>query len=114
MKRYFAGQSAHGSETSHGFANDWDVFVFDSKQSRDLFVSESKNLSTVSVLAKDATSRAANYSLTDNKENRPEPFSGEFWGVSDTYMLENNISGCIGQLVVCDQYDRAERFNLLT
>ena len=107
MKRYFAGQSAHGTSTSHGFANDWDVYVFNSKRARDEFVENSENITTIPVLAKNATDRAANWSLTDNCQYKPEPFSGEYWGIVPS--LEN-IPGCIGELTVCFTDDSYERF----
>lgn len=105
MKRYYAGQSDNGSSTSHGFSNDWTVYAFSSKLSRDEFVANSTNISCIAIPAKDATKYAANYSLTSNKINRPTPFTNEFWGIVDS-QYDSGIKpvGCIGYLSVCDEY----------
>ena len=109
MKRYYAGESTHGSETSHGFANDWNVYVFESKQARDVFVSERLNLSTIAIKRADVTKYATNMSLTANREIRPRPFTEEFWGIIDNF---EEIPGCVGVVSVCDYNDdyMTERF----
>lgn len=40
MKKFYSIESAHGSESSRGFANDTIVKVFDSKSARDDFESK--------------------------------------------------------------------------
>jgi hypothetical protein len=104
MKRYFAGQSAHGSSSSHGFSNDWDVYAFSSKAARDAFVEKSDNLSCVAIKFCDVTNKARNWSLTHNEYNEPKPFSREFWAIMPRMDEdENHIEGCIGIVDVCDE-----------
>lgn len=102
MKRFFAGESDAGTSTSHGFANDWTVYVFSNRQARDAFVSDRKNLSTVAIAKKDVTKHAANWSMTRNEYNKPRPFIGEFWGIVENYRGVEEIDGCIGVVEVCD------------
>ena len=110
MKRFFAGQSDHGSSTSHGFANDWTVYAFDSKRARDKFVADSDNLTCTAIDANKATRRAANWSLTRNEYNAPKPFTNEYWGVGHCFDYTKEIPGCIGVLVVCGGTGWPEEF----
>lgn len=101
MKRFFAGQSANGSSSSHGFANDWTVYVFESKAARDAFVEDSENLSCIAIPKKDVTKHARNLSLTSNGYSGPKPFTGEYWGIVPYYRSDEEIPGCIGIVDVC-------------
>jgi hypothetical protein len=102
MKRYFAGQSDHGSKSSHGFANDWTVYAFSSKSARDSFVEKSDNLSCKAIPFKKVTAHAANWSLTRNEYNKPKPFSAEFWAIVPFEAWnDQGIDGCIGVVDVC-------------
>ena len=38
MKKFYAAENRYGSETSYGFSNTWDVYVFKSKKGRDNWV----------------------------------------------------------------------------
>jgi|GEM_PF-2570572 len=107
-KRFYTAESVHGSESSMGFANDTIVSVFSSKAARDKYVQESRNVSCTAILAKEATKYAANYSLIRNKEIKPDPFSGEYWGVCN--WIDENIEGYLGTLGICNQDDDYERF----
>jgi len=97
--KYYAAGSDHGTSSSHGFANDWTVYIFNTKQSRDDFVNNSDNITMKAVKRSDATRYATNMSLTTNHTNAPVPFSGEYWGISD---IIDNINNCTGTLVCCD------------
>lgn len=108
MKRFFAGESDRGSCTSYGFANDWTVYVFDNRDDRDCFVRNRDNLSCIAIPAHQATSRAANWSMTRNEYNKPKPFSGEFWAIGHMTEETTGIPGCIGVLFV--GYDNDTRF----
>ncbi len=98
-KRYFAAESAHGNESSHGFSNDTIVRVFSSRTARDAYVEESRNVSCHAIAARLATSFAANWSMTHNCNIAPRPFSEEFWGIVTD--ADNDLSCCLGTLEVC-------------
>ena len=95
QKRFFSSESAHGSETSHGFAND---------------TMRSRNLSCQAIRASEATSEAANESLTSNDDGRPRPHKSECWIVR---VLDDpeSVPGCIGSLEIGSTWDdSATRF----
>ena len=98
-RKYYAIENQKGSSTSHGFSNTWSVLVFNSKASRDKFVSESINITVKAIEKKDVTRYAANWSLTYNKANKPEPFTSEYWGIVD--YSERDIPGFVGYVEVC-------------
>ncbi len=103
QKKYYSSESSHGSATSHGFANDTIVYVWDSKTSRDNYVNNSDNISCVAIKRRDVTNHADNWSLTFNCGTAPKPFSGEFWGI-----VENNdidMPGFIGEIECVDEYN---------
>jgi hypothetical protein len=110
-KRYFSAESAHGSSTSHGFANDTIVLAFDSKSARDRYVAESPNLSCRAIRFDEVTAHAANWSMTNNKRSEPRPFTGEFWGIEkwSTHprydMRYADVDGLIGRVGVCYRDD---------
>ena len=98
-KRFFSSESQHGSETSHGFSNDTIVRVFNSKKARDKYVHESKNLSCEAIKFADVTRHATNYSMTQDREVKPDPFRGEYWCIIPDYAMESSdisIDGYIG------------------
>lgn len=95
MKRYFSAESMHGNSTSYGFSNDTIVYVFASKADRDRYVRESSNLSVKAISKQDVTKQATNYSLTFNRDIKPNPFKGEFWGIEE---VEENDKGIIGRV----------------
>ena len=109
-KRYFSSESAHGSSSSHGFANDTVVMAFNSKKARDEYVENSRNLSCTSIPFARATKEATNYNLTQNRTNAPRPFSCEFWGIVNSGCVKLP-AGCIGTVECCadDDYDLVER-----
>ena len=112
-KRYFSAESAHGSSTSQGFANDTLVLVFESKTARDNYITSGGNITRRAIKASEATKEATNYSLTQNKAIKPDTFSGEYWGITnDITDYADQVAGCIGELTVChdDNYPRGERF----
>ena len=85
MKRYYSAESAHGSESSHGFSNDTIVFAFNSPRARDDYVTKSRNISCRAILAREVTKYATNFKPSINRTNAPRPFSGEFWAIIDAY-----------------------------
>jgi len=103
-KRYFSRESAHGSETSHGFANDTIVLAFFSRQARDKYVERSRNLSCRAIPARRATSEAANVSLPGNHNGKPRAFTIECWVIRELYDPER-VPGCIGSLEIGTTWD---------
>lgn len=99
MKKYFSSESAHGSSTSWGFSNDTIVYVFVSKKDRDNYIKKSTNLSVKAIKKSEVTKQATNFSLTQNKDIKPNPFKGEFWGIAKVEENENKI---IGQVEIFD------------
>ena len=106
MKRYFSSESAHGSESSHGFSNDTIVYAFDSKAARDTYVEESRNISCKAIRFRDVTTHATNMNLSLNSHNTPRPFHNEFWGIVDASLIrpDDPPAGLIGQVECCDDY----------
>lgn len=94
---YYASQSYYGSETSHGFANDKTVFVFNTKQDRDNFVDNSRNISTRSIPRSNVINHARNCGETAPKRGIG---CDDHWCIRSTD-LTDNIEGCIG---VIDTY----------
>ena len=103
-KRYFSSESAHGSESSHGFANDTIVLAFYSKIMRDWYVSLSSNISCRAIKASQATAEATNVSLTDNHNGRPAPFSKQCWVIATNNEFFDYPVGCIGHLEIGESY----------
>ena len=109
QKRYFSSESAHGSSTSFGFANDTIVLVFSTRKARDRYVERSRNLSCKAIRASEATSEAANQSMTDNDDGRPRAFTIECWVITDWH--GSYPEGCIGHLDIGSTWDdSATRF----
>jgi len=100
---YYAGQSSMGSSTSYGFANDWTVYVFDSRKSRDAWVSTPGNLSRKAIKKDEVTKHAANWICERNEYYKPRPFTRQYWGIETVFdgkMLD--VPGCVGEIVVAD------------
>jgi hypothetical protein len=111
QKRYFSSESAHGSESSHGFANDTVVLAFDSKQARDKYVERSRNISCRAIKASQATREAANVSLTSDHDGRPRPHKYECWIIRELDNSEKVPAACIGVLEIGSTWDdSATRF----
>jgi hypothetical protein len=106
MKHYYSKESAHGSESSMGFANDNVVKVFKSKKERDNYVSNSRNISCEPIKRNEVTNHARNWHMTQNCYIEPRPFQSEFWGIND-WDSDESI-GCIGTIEVC--CNNEERF----
>ncbi len=106
-KRFFSSESAHGNETSYGFSNDTIVFVFNSKKARDNYVNESNNLSCKAIRFNDVTKEAANYSMTQNETIKPQPFTSEYWGITDCMYYSNpdKIPGLVGEVTICSEWN---------
>jgi len=104
QKRYFSSESAHGSESSFGFANDTIVLVFDSRQARDKYVQQSRNLSCRAIPARRATREATNISLTGNHNGKPRAFTIECWIIREPFDPER-VPGCIGSLEIGTTWD---------
>ena len=111
--KYYAAKSAHGSDSSQGFANDTIVMVFTSRSDRDEYVRASSNLSCVAITRREVTSNASNWSMNRNEMIAPVPFSGEYWGIVEDDWSETEIPGYIGTVEVCGNAyanESAERF----
>jgi hypothetical protein len=80
-KKYYTSESSRGSSTSHGFANDTIVKVWDSKKSRDAYLANVENISAVAIKKCDVTKNATNWSMSQNCELKPKPFTAERWVV---------------------------------
>jgi len=105
---YYTAESAHGSETSHGFCNDTVVKCFSSRSARDDYVKSTKNITVEAIPASMATKRATNYSLTMNKTNAPTPFSNEFWAIVPPYD-DDETPGLVGILDTAREDDHIVR-----
>jgi len=106
MKKYYTAESAHGSETSQGFANDTIVKVWDSKKSRDAYLDNVNNISAKAITRDQVTYHATNLNLTTNKERKPR--YGERWGIN-TCTSGNTFSGLIGTIEI-DTFGEFEPF----
>ena len=93
---YYSAESAHGSKTSHGFSNDTIVRVWETKEARDNYIKEAGNISARAILRSEVTTQATNYSLTSNKNLKPNPFKGEFWGICEDYYDHFDYPGYVG------------------
>ena len=98
MKHYYTKESQHGNSSSYGFSNDTIVSVFNSKQSRDNYVSESGNLSCEAIKRSEVTGYARNWDLTNNFYVEPQKFTDQHW-VIDTYNSDDSI-GKIGEIAI--------------
>ena len=87
-KYFYSSESAHGNSSSHGFSNDTVVRVWETKQARDTYVKETKNITARVILRSEVTGQATNYRMSSNKNQKPNPFQGEFWGI-----YEDDYSG---------------------
>lgn len=106
-KRFYSAESYHGSESSHGFSNDTIVYVWGSKKARDAYVENSRNLSCQAIERKNVTNWATNYSMDQNKDIKPQPFSGKYWAILPS---SASYDGLIGEIGIANCHDRYERF----
>lgn len=98
----------YAAENAQGFANTWDVLVFDSKKSRDEYVAErdgynhntQKMVDCRAIKKSQVTEFAANLCLTQNRVIKPRPFSGECWMVANILRDGAEIPGYIGDVYV--------------
>jgi len=97
---YYSAESRHGSETSHGFANDTVVRVFLHNKNRDRYVRESRNLSCKPITRREVTNQATNESLTQGRHIKPRPFTGEYWGI-----VQDPQGIAYGVIEVCTPWD---------
>lgn len=95
-------------------ANTWEVLVFSNKKSRNCFVEKQDGstyrnnlIKCLAITKKQVTGYASNLSLNDNCMIKPEPFSGEYWGIC--YNRGEEIDGYIGDVVVAGAYDNIDR-----
>lgn len=105
MKRYFTTESAHGSESSHGFSNDTIVRAFDSQNNRDTFIAkrERNNLTLGPIPRREVGKAAANYSMTHNRILRPQPFTTACWIIQPPYHDED-FPGYLGTVEIGDSW----------
>jgi hypothetical protein len=118
-KRYFSRESRAGNSTSFGFANDTIVLAFESRQARDKYVEQSRNLSCMAIRASEATKEAANVSLTGNHNGKPRPYLYQCW-VIERWGAIHHLGGdalreafsCLGSLEIGSTLDceHAARF----
>ena len=112
-KRFFSSESAHGSESSHGFANDTIVLVFSTREARDCYVlgrsigtsRQGRNLSCQAIRASEATRAAAKIGVPGLREPvRQLPYSNECWIIRELDDPES-VPGCIGALEIGSTWD---------
>jgi hypothetical protein len=98
-RRYYA------MSNPQGFANTSETLVFADRKSRDTYVNNVGHAKAIT--RRDATRYATN--MNYNCEIKPNPFTGEFWGIDDYGDLPDN---CLGRLSVCSASDDdyVERF----
>ena len=99
--RHYAAKNRYGNEQNIGFANTWGAFVFPDKASRDRYVADSYDLSVRTIKRRDVFRYIV---------GEPRPFSGEFYGITETCDSER-VPGSIGEVIVItgDNWD-AEHF----
>jgi len=93
--KYYAIENLYGSETSHGFANTWQVLVFASKKGRDEYVTNSTNLTTEKI-KKSELSLYTPY---------VKPWSGDYLGIEYRCNPEKHYNNLIGFVTVASGYD---------
>ena len=100
MSKYFySSESARGTSSSFGFCDDTIVRVFDSKESRDAFVTDTPNISARKIRRNQVTVMATNETTIGNS-NAPAPFTGDYWGIYKNDEGEYFAPGQIGIVVV--------------
>ena len=104
---FFSAESAHGSESSHGFANDTIVYAWDSKKSRDNYVKTCSNISTKAIKKNEVVMYATNWSL--DRHCHLKPRRTEFWGIVDVALRyaatgRSLPDGMVGRVDICDNY----------
>ena len=109
-RRYYTAESSHGTDSSHGFANDTIVKIWSSRQARDNYLDTVHNISATPIKRSQATTHATNWSMMANCENKPQPFTGECWYIDD-YCADSKI-GLVGVLdyKIMENWDKSERF----
>lgn len=105
MKKFVA-------HNAQGFANSWDVSVFESTETAKNFISDwhsrhpDRPFAACRIIKKsDATRFAGNWNCTRNERYAPKPFSGEYWGIVPDFNDRDTIDGLIGDVCVCDSDD---------
>jgi len=110
-KKYYAAVNQYGSPTSLGFANTWDVLVFNGRLARDAYVDAADDLATRAIARVEVIAYVMN---TDSNGNstQPKPFTNEYWGIVEDIpsYINPRPQSCIGSIAVCDAYDSAIRF----
>jgi hypothetical protein len=102
--KYYAATNVYASDVSVGGGNTWEVHVFDSRKSRDAFVESRTDLATRAIKKSEVTQYAANWDMHRNKPRRPEPFTGEYWGIVDEYLEggpDGRPAGHLGYVDIC-------------
>jgi hypothetical protein len=84
---YYAAINQYSNETSIGFSNTWGVLAFESKEARDRYVNNVRDLATRSITRKQIKDYVSEV----------KPFSGERYMIG---MLPRDIEGCIGEVYV--------------
>ena len=82
-------------------ANTVTVLVFDTAANRDSFVAGSDT--GIAIPRSRATAEATNWSLTQNRDIKPRPFTEEYWGIIK-YGIDDDLPGFIGELEVCGEH----------
>ena len=112
MKKFYVAENSYGSQTSRGFANTWDVLVFDCKKNAKKYVNESKNITVKIIKKTEVIKYAKNWNLTKNCYTEPKKFSSEYWGITNgNYDINmTDVTGYVGQIAVCNDDSYGERF----
>lgn len=111
MKKYYAKVNYYATESSQGFTNTWDVYVFDSKRARYEFVECDDRWGTAAIKQSEVTRVAANWSMSRNEYIKPKPFTSEYWGINDYDALDRGIDGLVGIVSVCQDGTMPRLFN---
>ncbi len=94
---------AYAIRNPMGFCNTSDVLVFESAKTRDNYVARGMR-GDETILRSEATRYAEG-------NDKPTPFSGEYWGIDTDSFFMDDIDGLIGRLVVTNPLNRdLERF----
>jgi hypothetical protein len=115
MSYFYTKESMCGSSTSHGFANDTVVKVWESKRTRDKYLDTGKNLSACAIKRKQVIEHATNYSLSTNQDRKPNTLRGEYWGIERPMDYDEHPeaypSGYVGIIEIGNKNFEIERFS---
>jgi hypothetical protein len=106
--KYYTSHSWRGNSSSHGFANDTVVLIWEDYQSMQNFLKNYSNISAKRIKRSEATKYADNFCMSTNASGAPDRFKGEFWGIDHlvecidaNHTRAEEFDGLYGELLAC-------------